>query len=96
MRGGGEWRARVRLFGMQPLHRKSSYSAKAEYPVRRGFSIPSLALRNTGSPAFAGDDGRSVVMLCESPRIQFSRVSIWLVPQTGLEPATPSLGNANS
>jgi hypothetical protein len=27
------------------------------YPVRGGFSIPSLALRNTGSPAFAGDDG---------------------------------------
>jgi hypothetical protein len=34
-----------------------SYSAKAEYPVRRSFSILSLAPRNTGSPAFAGDDG---------------------------------------
>ena len=37
--------------------RRSSYSAKAEYPVRRGLSIPSLTPRNTGSPAFAGDDG---------------------------------------
>src|SRR5260370_15599732 len=29
---------------------------EAEYPVRRGFSILSLMSRNTGSPAFAGDD----------------------------------------
>src|ERR1700730_18541896 len=32
-------------------------SAKAEYPVRCGLSIQSLASRSTGSPAFAGDDG---------------------------------------
>jgi len=31
--------------------------APAGYPVRRGFSILSLMSRNTGSPAFAGDDG---------------------------------------
>ena len=35
------------------LHNESSYSAKAEYPVRRSFSIPSLTPRNTGSPAGA-------------------------------------------
>jgi len=35
-----------------------SYSAQAEYPVRRSFSVRSLTPRNTGSPAFAGDDGR--------------------------------------
>src|ERR1700743_2436173 len=29
-----------------PLDPKSSYSAKAEYPVRRSFSFPSLALWN--------------------------------------------------
>jgi hypothetical protein len=29
---------------------KSSYSAKAEYPVRRSFSIPPLRPRTTGSP----------------------------------------------
>jgi hypothetical protein len=40
------------------LCQEPSYSAKAEYPVRRSFSIPSLTPRNTGSPAFAGDDGR--------------------------------------
>jgi hypothetical protein len=38
-----------------PLKRPS-YSAKAEYPVFQGFSLPSLTLWNTGSPAFAGDD----------------------------------------
>jgi hypothetical protein len=32
---------------------KRSYSAKAEYPVRRSFSTLSLAPRNTGSPAGA-------------------------------------------
>src|SRR6266513_3732878 len=36
---------------------RPSYSAKAEYPVRCGFSIAPLTSRNTGSPAFAGDDG---------------------------------------
>src|ERR1700722_3239057 len=40
------------------LHLKPSYSAKAEYPVRRSFSVRSLAPRNTGSPAFVGDDDR--------------------------------------
>jgi hypothetical protein len=39
------------------LHRPS-YPAHAGYPVRRGLSIPSLTPRNTGSPAFAGDDSR--------------------------------------
>ena len=39
------------------LHNKPSYPARAGYPVRRGFSIPSLTPRSTGSPAFAGDDG---------------------------------------
>jgi len=34
-------------------HPNPSYSAKAEYPVRHSFSIPSLAPRNTGSPAGA-------------------------------------------
>jgi hypothetical protein len=40
------------------LHNRPSYSAKAEYPVRCGFSISSLTPRVTGSPAFAGDDDR--------------------------------------
>jgi hypothetical protein len=35
------------------LHNESSYSAKAEYPVRRSFPVPSLAPRITGSPAGA-------------------------------------------
>jgi hypothetical protein len=55
-----------------------SYSAKAEYSVRCGFSIPSLAPRNTGSPAFAGDDGA----VRDAQRIatdSISRVRIWLV-----------------
>src|SRR6266852_4545601 len=30
------------------------------YPVRRSLSISSLMSRNTGSPAFAGDDGRGI------------------------------------
>jgi len=37
--------------------RRPSYFASAEYPVRSGFSSPSLIPRNTGSPAFADDDG---------------------------------------
>ena len=36
--------------------KQSSYSAKAGYPVRRELSVLSLTPRNTGSPAFAGDD----------------------------------------
>jgi hypothetical protein len=40
------------------LCKKPSYSAKAEYPVRCGFSARSWTPRNTGSPAFAGDDDR--------------------------------------
>jgi hypothetical protein len=39
------------------LHPLLSYSAKAEYPVRREFSVQSRAPRNTGSSAFADDDG---------------------------------------
>src|SRR5260221_6016237 len=35
-------------------HQRSSYPAKAGYPVRCGLSIPSLTSRNIGSPAFAG------------------------------------------
>jgi hypothetical protein len=33
-----------------------SYPAHAGYPVRRGFSVQSRRLWNTGSPAYAGDD----------------------------------------
>src|SRR5712675_1437101 len=33
------------------------HTREGGYPVRRGFSFPSLMSRNTGSPAFAGDDG---------------------------------------
>jgi hypothetical protein len=54
------------------LYTKSPSSAKAE-DSRGGSSIPSPAPRNTGSPAFAGDDGRNAVMLRKLPRIQFSR-----------------------
>jgi hypothetical protein len=35
-------------------HQRSSYPAKAVYPLRRRLSIPSLTSRNIGSPAFAG------------------------------------------
>src|SRR4051812_32022342 len=37
---------------------RSSCPAKAGYPVRRGISVQSELLWDTGSPAFAGDDGR--------------------------------------
>src|SRR6266571_6937919 len=40
-----------------PLHHRSSYPAKAGYPVFQSFREPSSAPWNTGSPAFAGDDG---------------------------------------
>src|SRR5258708_28127710 len=36
----------------------SPMTGPAGHPVRRGLSIPSLAPRNAGSPAFAGDDDR--------------------------------------
>jgi hypothetical protein len=39
------------------LHKEPSYSAKAEYPVRRDLSRPSLTPRSTGSSAFADADG---------------------------------------
>jgi hypothetical protein len=39
------------------LHKQPSYPAKAGYPVRCGRSTPSLMSRNTGSSAFADDDG---------------------------------------
>jgi hypothetical protein len=55
-RGGHGASAPLPTLGFLPLHKKSSYSAKAEYPVRRSFSAPSPTPRNTGSPAFAGDD----------------------------------------
>ena len=29
----------TRVWGATPLHNRSSYSAKAEYPVRRGLSV---------------------------------------------------------
>jgi hypothetical protein len=34
--------------------RRARWQAPAEYPVRRGISLPSLTPRNTGSPASAG------------------------------------------
>src|SRR5258708_62811 len=46
---------------------------EAEYPVRRGLSVLSLMSRNTGSPAFAGDD--------TSWRRQIGRLKIEPVPQ---------------
>ena len=51
---------------------------EAEYPVRRGFLILSLTLWNTGSPAFAGDDGleSGAFTLNELPPIQFSNSRI--------------------
>jgi hypothetical protein len=53
---------------------RPSYSAKAEYSVRCSFPLPSLTSRNTGSPAFAGDDGWEcgALVFNESPSIQFS------------------------
>src|SRR5229473_3848373 len=59
------------------LSQRPSYSAKAEYPVRRALSIPSPPLWNTGSPAFAGDDGWGcgAVVFNELLRIQFSNSS---------------------
>src|SRR5467141_5131065 len=43
----------VELRGTSSSSQRSSYSAKAEYPVRCGFSTPSLTPRNIGSPAGA-------------------------------------------
>jgi hypothetical protein len=40
--------------GTRSPNQRSSYPAKAGYPVRCGLSIPSLTSRNIGSPAFAG------------------------------------------
>src|SRR5258708_27461881 len=56
-----------RCLGCLPAQ-QPSYSAKAEYPVRRSLSIPLLTSRNTGSPAFAGDDGwgDGALVLCDS------------------------------
>ena len=45
------------------LHHRPSYSANAEYPVRRSFSIRSRTSRNTGSSAFADDDDRECGVL---------------------------------
>src|SRR6266852_649067 len=47
------------------------------YPVRRSLSIPSLMSRNTGSSAFAGDDGRG-----NMARSQFATGSIFKQPKT--------------
>src|SRR3984893_19568149 len=48
-----------------PRHRvsppASPMTGSSGYPVRRGLSTPSLTPRNTGSPAFAGDDDRGVL-----------------------------------
>jgi hypothetical protein len=55
-------------------HDKSSYPAQAGYPVRRGFSIPSLAFRNTGSSAFADDDGRGCGTRFGPRHIRASRI----------------------
>jgi hypothetical protein len=43
------------LFDIEGFAPPSS-SAKADDPVHRGFSAPSLALAITGCPAFAGHD----------------------------------------
>src|SRR5256885_15179130 len=44
------------------LSLRSSYSAHAEYPVRRGLSIDHQRLWNTGSSAFADDDTDCVAL----------------------------------
>jgi hypothetical protein len=67
---------------------RPSYSAKAEYPVRRSFSFPSLMSRNTGSPAFAGDDGR------ECGALVFYEItidSIFKQPDRQLTPSLPGI-----
>jgi hypothetical protein len=51
---------------------RPSYPAQAGYPVRRGASIPLLMPRNTGSPAFAGDDGWRALALNESRQLQLT------------------------
>jgi hypothetical protein len=49
------------------LYNKSSYSAKAEYPVRRGFSVLSPTPRNTGSPGHRRAEATpSFVRLCRA------------------------------
>jgi hypothetical protein len=60
-------------------NQQSSYSAKAGYPVRRGFSIHHYCLWNTGSPAFAGDDswGHGFAF---SPNAFFARCSFISAP----------------
>jgi hypothetical protein len=63
-----------------------SYSAKAEYPVRREFSIPSPTPRNTGSSAFGDDDVESLappsnaVIASASEAIQRPQGSAGLLP----------------
>ncbi len=71
---------------------KPSYSAKADYPVRRGFSTPSLAPRNTGSPAFAGDDG------CERGGLIFIRRAFALATRSarGVDESSAPLEGAGN
>src|SRR5437763_15671607 len=51
---------RLRLLSLVPLA-PPSYSANAEYPVRRGSAILARAPLDTGSPAFAGDDSKKML-----------------------------------
>src|SRR5258706_4091166 len=59
-RNGSRRRAEARrvLCRTAQVHHRS-HTRESGYPVRRGLSIPSSALWNTGSSAFADDDGRS-------------------------------------
>jgi hypothetical protein len=59
-----------RLRDIAAFRSSSSYPAQAGYPVRRGFSILSLTSRNTGSPAFAGDDGSDNFKQPRKPRLR--------------------------
>jgi hypothetical protein len=64
-----------------PTH-NSRHPANAAYPVRRDFSVGHDRLRNTGSPAFAGDDSWVMRrMRAQYLRIQFSNTAC---PQTQL------------
>ena len=60
-----------------PLLSPLSFPAKAGNPVRRGFSVQSQRLWNTGSPAFAGDDSGACYIFINACR------SIFPVPVFG-------------
>jgi hypothetical protein len=63
-----QFQTRLRI--LAAFRSSSSYPAQAGYPVRRGFSILSLTSRNTGSPAFAGDDGSDNFKQPRKPRLR--------------------------